>query len=74
VALLIRIDNPDLMHDLCTHFTRSGFSVERAGGAMIDVRRKDAPTRDQESHEVTLHLRVWRVLNPDAAVHQVDAE
>jgi len=63
-ALLIRIDNTDLMDDLYVHFTRSGFSVERAGGAMIDVRRDDAPTRDQERHEVLLHLRVWQVINP----------
>src|SRR3954468_11908785 len=64
-ALLIRIDDTDLIDDLCVHFTRSGFSVERAGGAMIDVRRADAPTREQERHEVLLHLRVWQVINPE---------
>jgi hypothetical protein len=64
-ALLIRIDDIDLIDDLCAHFTRSGFAVERAGGAMIDVRRDDAPTRDQERHEVLLHLRVWQVVNPE---------
>jgi hypothetical protein len=63
--LLIRIDNPDLIDNLSVHFTRSGFSVERAGGAMIDVRRDDAPTPEQERHEVLLHLRVWQVINPE---------
>jgi hypothetical protein len=66
MALLIRIDNEDLMDDLCVHFARSGFGVRRAGGTTIDVRRDDAPTREQERHEVVLHLRVWQVINPGA--------
>jgi hypothetical protein len=70
--VLIRIDKTDLVDDLCVHFTRSGFSVERAGGTMIDVQRKDAPTPEQEHHEVLLHLRVWQVINPEAHGELVD--
>jgi hypothetical protein len=65
-AMLIRIDDTELVDDLCVHFRRSGFEIEHVGGGMVEVRRGDAPSREQERHEVLLHLRVWQVINPAA--------
>ena len=33
---------------------------------MVEVRRTDASTPDQERREVELHLRVWLAANPGA--------
>ena len=64
--MLIRIDDNTLVDDLCAHYRRSGFRVESVGGGMVDVARENAPTPEQERHEVLLHLRVWEAVNPDA--------
>ena len=64
-SMLIRLHNPALLEDLCVHFLRSGFTVERAGGAMLEVERRDAPSLEQARREVLMHLRIWDVLNPD---------
>ena len=66
--MLIRTDDHTLVDDLCAHYRRSGFHAESVGGGMIDVARADAPDPDQERREVLMHLRVWKVTNPDADV------
>ena len=64
--MLIRLDDNSLVDDLCAHYRRSGFRVEPMGGGMVDVARENAPTPEQERHEVLLHLRVWEAVNPNA--------
>ena len=66
LPMLIRLDDITLIDELCAHYRRSGFHVERMGGAMIEVAREAAPTPEQERHEVRLQLRVWEALNPDS--------
>ena len=61
--LLIQVGDQSFVDEFCAHFTRSGFTIERAGGSMVQVYRLDAPTRDQERLEVTLHVRVWHVVS-----------
>jgi hypothetical protein len=63
--MLIRLNDNTLIDDLCAHYKRSGFRVEHMGGGMVEVAREDAPTPEQERHEVLLHLRVWEAVNPD---------
>jgi hypothetical protein len=63
--MLITLDNHALVADLCAHFLRSGFTAEPVGGGMIDVHRPDAPDEDQEHREITLHLQVWLIANPN---------
>ena len=63
--MLIRLSDNTLVDDLCAHYRRSGFRVEHVGGGMVDVARENAPTPEQERHEVLLHLRVWEAVNPD---------
>ena len=67
--MLIRIDDHTLVDDLCAHYRRSGFIADRVGGGMIAVARPDAPDDARARDEVRLHLRVWKIANPD-----VDAE
>jgi hypothetical protein len=64
--MLIRLDNPALADDLCSHFWRAGFAAQPAGGSMVEVNRLDAPSPDQERREIELHLRVWRATNAEA--------
>ena len=64
--MLIRLSDPSLADDLTTHFWRAGFTVQAAGGSMVEVSRLDAPSSDQERREVELHLRVWQATNPEA--------
>ncbi len=64
--MLIRLDDATRIDDLCAHYRRSGYLVERMGGSLVDVTRKAAPTPEQERHEVLLHLRVWEALNPES--------
>ena len=70
--MLIRLDDTTLIDDLSAHYRRSGFKVEHVGGGMVEVRREDAPTREQERNEVVLHLRVWQAVNPGAPTELVD--
>jgi hypothetical protein len=66
--MLILMDDHTLVDDLCAHYRRSGFHAESVGGGMIEVARPDAPDEAQERREVLMHLRVWKVTNPDALV------
>ena len=61
--MLITLDEQELLDDLCLHFRRSGFAVERVGGTMVEINRTDAPTREQSRREVLMHLRIWEILN-----------
>jgi hypothetical protein len=67
-GMLIRLDDPTLVDDLCAHFRRSGFTADPAGESLVDVTRADAPSAEQERREVELHLRVWKATNPGADV------
>ena len=66
IAMLIRLDDITLVEELCAHYRRSGFRVEPMGGGMIDVAKENAPTPEQERHEILLHLRVWDAVNPES--------
>jgi hypothetical protein len=66
--MLITLDDPALVGDLCAHFTRSGFVADVIGHGMVEAARPDAPSREQEQREIELHLRVWQVGNPDVRV------
>lgn len=63
--MLIRVNDIDLVDDLCVHYRRSGFHVEGVGGGMVEVARQDAPSREQERYEVLMHLRIWQVTHPE---------
>jgi hypothetical protein len=71
-GMRLRTGDLTLLDDLRTHFERSGFVVEKTGGADLDVRRPDAPSPDQETREIELHLQVWRVMHPSIRVELVD--
>jgi hypothetical protein len=64
----IHVDDHALVNELCTHFARSGFTAGSVGGGVIEIARPDATSDDQERREVLLHLRVWEIVNPGAAV------
>jgi hypothetical protein len=70
--MLIRLNDASLVDDLCAHFRRSGFTAEAEGGGMIEIRRPDAPSPEQERREVELHLRVWQATNPAVEIEVVD--
>jgi hypothetical protein len=53
-----------LVDDLCLHFHRSGFTVQRAGGSMVEVSRSKA-------RDIELHLAVWRATNPGVGAELV---
>jgi hypothetical protein len=72
VPMLIRLEDNTLIEDLSVHYRRSGFLVEHLGGGLIDVARADAPTPEQERHEVLLHLRVWEAVTPDGRAELLD--
>jgi len=63
--MLIRIDDPALVEDLCAHFTRSGFYAEHVGGGMVEVEPPDAASDEEARRAVMMHLRVWQIANPD---------
>jgi hypothetical protein len=66
--LTIAIDQTTLFDDLCRHFSRSGFAVARLRLGAVRVSLPDAPTAAQSRREVTLHLAVWRAMNPAVRV------
>jgi hypothetical protein len=70
--MLIRLNDVSLADDLCAHFRRSGFTAEAESGTMIEIRRPDAPSPEQERREVELHLRVWQATNPAVEIDVVD--
>jgi hypothetical protein len=63
--MLIRIENHTLVNDLCAHYRRSGFHAESVGGGMIQVAQADASDPIRERRAMMMHLRVWKVANPD---------
>jgi hypothetical protein len=70
--MLIRIDDPSLVDELCANFQRAGFTAVPAGECLAKVRRLDSPSPDQERREVELHLRVWRAIHPEVEAAIVD--
>src|SRR3954469_21341862 len=66
--MLIRLSDHALVDELCDHYRRSGFVAEPVRDGVVEALRTDAPSREQCRREVLMHLQVWRVLNPDAAV------
>jgi hypothetical protein len=70
-AVLIRLSDLAWVDDLCDHYRRSGFAVEPVSQGVVDVSRADAPDAEQGRRELLMHLRVWRVLNPDAVAQTV---
>ena len=62
--MLIRLDDPQLVDDLCAHFRRSGFVAETAGGTMVDVERPGTKGHREAELEVQGLLQVWLILNP----------
>jgi hypothetical protein len=71
-GMRLRTGDPALLDDLRAHFERSGFVVGTTGNADLDVRRPDAPSPEQEAREIEVHLKVWRIMQPDAHVELVD--
>lgn len=69
--MLILLDDPTFVDDLCGHFRRAGFSADRAGGSMIEVTRADAPSEGQAEREIRMHLEIWRIINPGQGVKPV---
>jgi hypothetical protein len=69
--MLVLLDDPVLVDDLCAHFRRSGFTADPAGGSMVEVHLRDAPSRAQAENEIRVHLQLWRILNPRQAVEPV---
>jgi hypothetical protein len=39
---------------------------------MIEVRRSDAPSVEQERRELELHLRVWKATHPEVVAEVLD--
>jgi hypothetical protein len=67
-AMLIQLDDHELVDDPCAHFTRSGFTAKSVGGGTAEIARRIPSTDDQDRREILLHLRVWAITNPDANV------
>jgi len=59
--MLMRLENRWLLDDLCSHYTRSGFEVQRVGGSMIEVRRSSARDEHEERRMIEMHAddRGW---------------
>ncbi len=66
--MLVLLDDPALLHDLCAHFRRSGFTVDPAGGSMVEVDRPDAPSAEQARNEIEMHLQIWEAIHPGAGL------
>jgi len=64
----IRVDPSALLGDLCWHFERAGFAVQRLHSDSIAVRRLDAPSEAQARREIGLHLHIWEAMHPEAWV------
>jgi hypothetical protein len=69
--MLIRLDDPSLVDDLCAHYRRSAFVADPAGGSMILVEKLDAASVEQAEKEIRMHLHVWQLMYPDAGVEPV---
>ena len=69
--MLVLLDDLELVDDLCAHFRRAGFTADPAGGRMVELGLRDAPSQKQEENEIRVHLQLWRILNPGQAVEPV---
>ena len=66
--MLVLLDDPAFVDDLCAHFRRSGFTADPVEGRMVEVELQDAPSRAQADAEIRVHLLLWQILNPDTGV------
>jgi hypothetical protein len=71
-GMRLRTGDPALLDDLRARFERSGFVVGTTSDADLDGRRPDAPSPEQEAREIEVHLKVWRIMQPDAHVELLD--
>jgi hypothetical protein len=62
--MLIRLDDPTLVDDLCAQFRRSGFTAERSGSSMVNVEQPHSPGGTQAEAEVQALMEILRVMNP----------
>ncbi len=69
--MVIRLNDPGHVDDLCAHFRRAGLLAERVSENAVEVMRSENTTRDQDRHEIAIHLRVYEVENP-GVVAEVD--
>jgi hypothetical protein len=70
-AMLIYVSDTELVDELCAHYDRSGFRAKAVGGGMVELDRPDAPSVEQGRREITMHLRIWEILNPGRTVEVV---
>jgi hypothetical protein len=63
--MLIRLENPSKVDDLCLHYQRSGFVAERVGSGAVRIRQPDAPSSTDERLAIRMHLCIWNLSNPD---------
>jgi hypothetical protein len=61
----VLIDDPAFLDDLCAHFWRAGFTADPIDEGTVEVDRPDAPTPQQASAEIRVHLQLWRILYPN---------
>jgi hypothetical protein len=66
-AMLIRLENPSKVDDLCLHYQRSGFVAERVGSTAVMVRQPEAPSSTDERVAIRMHLCIWSLSNPATA-------
>jgi fructoselysine-6-P-deglycase FrlB-like protein len=62
----LRLSDPSYTDRLATFLKSLGQTVLAAGPDELQV---DLPTRGSSAAELTIYLRVWKVLYPDADVH-----
>jgi hypothetical protein len=67
--LILNVENPEFVDDLCAHYRRSSFTAEHVGGGMIEVGVPDpVAVAREERREIVVHLRIWQIMNPEAMV------
>jgi len=64
--MILRFEYQILMDDLCDHYRRFGFRVQRVAPGLVDVGYAVPAAPEDESREVEWHLRVWETLHPEA--------
>jgi hypothetical protein len=63
--MLVHIDDPTRVNDLCEHYRRASFQAEPVGGSMVRIDLDAAPTPEHARREAEMRLRIWEALNPD---------
>ena len=66
--MLIRLYDEHLVPDFEAHFVRSGLSVERLGGSLVQVTRPFRHEHGAFRQEIASHVRIWQMIHPDAKV------